>query len=376
MRPLRIAMNGVTGRMGYGQHLVNAILPIRDEGGVATAGGTRLTVEPILVGRRSDRLKEIADAHGIDRWTTDLDTAVGDADIYFDAQATPGRAAALTAAMAAGKHVFAEKPSAETTAEAFELARLRERAGVTAGIVHHMLYLPGPSRLRDLVRQGTLGRILSVRLEFGYWVFPGDARPAQRPSWNYRSEDGGGITADMFTHLNYLVERIVAPVREVHAVVTTHLPTRWDEQGQPYAATADDAVYSTLGLDGGAVAVVNASWGTRMMRDEVLQIHVDGTDGSAVAGFQRCVLQPGAVTPVMTGDVARPLRDERTAWMRVPEQGPARNPFRLQWEEYLRDVAAGRPHENDLVSAARGVQLAELAHQSSREGLRVEVPTA
>ena len=376
MRTLRIAMNGVTGRMGLGQHLRNAVLPIRDAGGVTGPDGERVQVEPILVGRRAERLREIATEHGVARWTTDVDAALEDADVYFDAQATPGRAAALTAAMTAGKHVFAEKPSAENAAEAFALARLRDERGVTAGVVHHMLYLPGPSRLRELAAEGFIGRILSVRLEFGYWVFDGEARPAQRPSWNYRAQEGGGITADMFTHLNYLVERIAAPVREVHAVATTHVPERWDEKGRRYVATADDAVYSTLTLEGGAVAVVNASWGTRMLRDEILQIHVDGTGGSAVAGFQQCLVQPAAATPLMTGDVARPLRDERTRWLPLPERGDAANPFRLQWEEYLRDVAAGRPHRNDLLSAARGVQLAELALRSSTDGHRLEVPTA
>ncbi len=374
MRTLRIAMNGVTGRMGYGQHLRNAILPIRDAGGVVLPDGSRVQVEPVLVGRRAERLQELGAEHGIERWSTDLDAVLPDVDIYFDAQATAGRAAALRTAMAAGKHVYAEKPSAQTAAEAFELARLRDETGVTAGVVHHMLYLPGPAMLRRLVAEGFFGRILSVRLEFGYWVFDGEHRPGQRPSWNYRAEDGGGVTADMFTHLNYLVERIVAPVRGVYAVAATHVPRRWDEQGAPYEVTADDAVYSTLDLDGGAVAVVNASWGVRMFRDEVLQIHVDGTAGSAVAGFQRCVTQHASVTPVMSGDTARALTDERTRWTAVPPTGEAANPFRLQWEEYLCDVAAGRAHANDLESAARGVQLAELALRSSDEHQRVEVP--
>lgn len=376
MPALRIAMNGVTGRMGYGQHLRNAILPIRDAGGVALPDGSRVQVEPVLVGRRGDRLQEIAAEHGIEHWSTDLEAVLADVDVYFDAQATPGRAAALTSAMRAGKHVYAEKPSAQTAGEAFELARLREEAGVTAGVVHHMLYLPGPAALRRLVAEGFFGQILSVRLEFGYWVFDGEHRPNQRPSWNYRVEDGGGITADMFTHLNYLVERIVAPVQGVYAVTTTHVPRRWDEKGEPYAATADDAVYSTLDLEGGAVAVVNASWDVRMFRDEVLQIHVDGTQGSAVAGFQQCVTQHASVTPVMSGDTSRTLMDERTRWTPVPQDGQGGNPFRAQWEEYLRDVVAGRPHANDLVSAARGVQLAELALLSSGSGQRVEVPTS
>lgn len=373
---LRIAMNGVTGRMGHGQHLLNAVLPIRQAGGVTLPDGSRVQVEPVLVGRRAERLRELAAQHDVERWSTDLDGVLSDPeiDIYFDAQATDGRAAALTRALQAGKHVYAEKPSASTAAEAFELARLQQETGLTAGVVHHMLYLPGPAKLRALAAEGFFGQVHAVRLEFGYWVFPGEHRPAQRPSWNYRTESGGGITSDMFTHLNYLVERIVAPVRGVYAVTRTHVPRRWDERGDAYDATADDAVYSTLDLDGGATAVVTASWVERMFRDEVLQLHVDGSEGSAVAGFHGCVIQPGAATPVMSGDTARPVTDERTRWLPVPPVGPAVNPFRQQWEEYLRDVALGRPHANDLASAARGVQLGELALRSSRERRHVEVP--
>ncbi|MHB1288742.1 Gfo/Idh/MocA family protein [Georgenia sp.] len=376
MTTLRIAMNGVTGRMGYGQHLIKALLPIRAAGGVRMADGSRVQVEPVLVGRRADRLREIAGQQGVELWSTDLDAVLADPeiDIYFDAQATGARAGALTRALRAGKHVYAEKPSSATAAEAFTLARQQQEIGRTAGIVHHMLYLPGPAKLRELAAEGFFGQVLSARLEFGYWVFAGEHRPAQRPSWNYRTADGGGITSDMFTHLNYLIERLVAPVTGVYAVATTHVPRRWDEGGGAYEATADDAVYSTLDLDGGAVAVVNASWAVRMFRDEVLQIHVDGTAGSAVAGFQRCAIQPGAATPVMTGDTQRPLADERTRWVEVPPVGVAANPFRLQWEEYLRDVVAGRPHVNDLGSAARGVQLGELALRSSRERRRIDVP--
>lgn len=378
MRTLTVAMNGVTGRMGLGQHLRGAILPLRAEGGVLLQDGSRVQIEPILVGRRADRLQELASEHQVERWSTDLDAVLSDpgVDVYFDAQATAGRAEALRRAMAAGKHVYAEKPSASTAQEALDLERRARETGVTAGVVHHMLYLPGPSALRRLVSEGFFGRVLSVRLEFGYWVFDGQHRPAQRPSWNYRTEDGGGITSDMFTHLNYLVERIVAPVRGISAVATTHVPQRWDETGGAYTATADDAVYATIELDGGGVGVVNASWGVRMFRDEVLQIQVDGTLGSAVAGFQSCVAQHSSLTPVMSGDTERELIDERTRWGAVARPASVPSPFRLQWEDYLRDVVSDRPHLNDLGSAARGVQLGELALASSREGRRLEVPPA
>src|SRR5699024_4132887 len=198
-RTLRIAMNGITGRMGYRQHLLRSILPIRAQGGVQLPDGDKVQVEPVLVGRRENALAEIAAEHDVAEWTTDLDAAVTDprTDIVFDASMTSLRPATLSKAMRAGKHIFTEKPTAESLEEAIELARLRQETGVTAGVVHDNLYLPGLVRLRRLVDEGFFGRILSLRGEFGYWVFEGEVQPAQRPSWNYRAEDGGGMTTDM-----------------------------------------------------------------------------------------------------------------------------------------------------------------------------------
>ncbi|NKY40040.1 Gfo/Idh/MocA family protein [Cellulomonas septica] len=380
-RTLRIAMNGITGRMGYRQHLVRSILPIRDQGGVTLEDGTRLQVEPILVGRNADKVRDLAALHGVEHWTTDADAVIDDptVDVYFDAQVTSRRYAALTAAMKAGKHIFTEKPTAETLEEAIDLARLRETTGVTAGVVHDKLYLPGLVKLRRLVDEGFFGRILSLRGEFGYWVFEGDVQEAQRPSWNYRKEDGGGIVVDMFCHWNYVLEGILGQVRTVNAQAVTHIPTRWDEQGREYAATADDAAYGIFEIEtpGGdpVIAQINSSWAVRVFRDELVEFQVDGTHGSAVAGLRNCVAQQRAHTPkpVWNPDlpVTEPFRDQ---WLEVPANADLDNGFKLQWEEFLRDVAAGRTHRFDLLSAARGVQLAELGLQSSAEGRRLPVP--
>ncbi|QHT57027.1 Gfo/Idh/MocA family oxidoreductase [Cellulomonas sp. H30R-01] len=380
-RTLRIAMNGITGRMGYRQHLVRSILPIRDQGGVTLEDGTRLQVEPILVGRNADKVKELAALHGVEHWTTDADAVIDDptVDVYFDAQVTSRRYAALTAAMKAGKHIFTEKPTAETLEEAIDLARLRESTGVTAGVVHDKLYLPGLVKLRRLVDEGFFGRILSLRGEFGYWVFEGDVQEAQRPSWNYRKEDGGGIVVDMFCHWNYVLEGILGQVRTVNAQAVTHIPTRWDEQGREYAATADDAAYGIFEIETPAgdpvIAQINSSWAVRVFRDELVEFQVDGTHGSAVAGLRNCVAQQRAHTPkpVWNPDlpVTEPFRDQ---WLEVPANADLDNGFKLQWEEFLRDVAAGRTHRFDLLSAARGVQLAELGLRSSAEGRRLPVP--
>jgi predicted dehydrogenase len=380
-RTLRIAMNGVTGRMGYRQHLVRSILPIREQGGVELPDGTRVQVEPILVGRNEAKLAELAKLHDIAEYTTDLDGIIhaDSTDIVFDAAMTNLRPATLSKAMRAGKHIYTEKPTAETLAEAIELAHLREETGVTAGVVHDKLYLPGLVKLRRLVDEGFFGRILSLRGEFGYWVFEGDHQAAQRPSWNYRKEDGGGMTTDMFCHWNYVLEGILGQVKTVNAQTVTHIPTRWDEQGKEYQATADDAAYGIFEIEtpGGdpVVAQINSSWAVRVYRDELVEFQIDGTHGSAVAGLRKCVAQQRAHTPkpVWNPDlpVTEPFRDQ---WSEVPANADLDNGFKLQWEEFVRDVVAGREHRFDLLSAARGVQLAELGLQSSAEGRRLAVP--
>ena len=378
---LRIAMNGITGRMGYRQHLVRSILAIRDDGGLLMPDGSRVQVEPVLVGRSEDRLREIAERHQVQHWTTDVEAAIADPDvpIYFDAQVTSRRAAALTAAMTAGKHIYTEKPTAETLDEAVQLARVAATQGITAGVVHDKLYLPGLIKLRRLVDEGFFGRILSLRGEFGYWVFEGEHQPAQRPSWNYRRQDGGGMTIDMYCHWNYVLEGIIGTVETVTSQTATHIPVRWDEQEQPYEATADDAAYGifTLRTPGGdaVVAQINSSWAVRVHRDELVEFQVDGTHGSAVAGLFGCVAQQRAHTPRPTWDPDVPTGEHfRDQWLEVPDNGPTVNGFRAQWEEFLRDVLAGRQHRFGLLSAARGVQLAELGLRSSEQGRRLEVP--
>ncbi|MBY4013460.1 Gfo/Idh/MocA family oxidoreductase [Rhodococcus fascians] len=376
-RTLRIAMNGVTGRMGYRQHLLRSILPIRDAGGLLLDDGSRIQVEPILVGRNEAKLQELCNRHGIAEYTTDSASVIDDAsvDIYFDAQVTSRRAEALSSAMKAGKHIFTEKPTAETLTQAIELARIGQNAGITAGVVHDKLYLPGLVKLKRLVDEGFFGRILSLRGEFGYWVFEGDGQPAQRPSWNYRAEDGGGIVVDMFCHWNYVLEGILGKVETVIAKTATHIPTRWDEQGNEYAATADDAAYGIFEMENGVVAQINSSWAVRVFRDELVEFQIDGTHGSAVAGLRNCVAQHRSHTPkpVWNPDlpVTEPFRDQ---WLEVPANADLDNGFKLQWEEFLRDVVAERPHRYGLLSAARGVQLAELGLRSSAEGRRLDVP--
>ncbi|MEQ0558409.1 Gfo/Idh/MocA family oxidoreductase [Amycolatopsis sp. NEAU-NG30] len=369
-----VLLNGVTGRMGYRQHLLRSVLAIREQGGVTLPDGSRVQLEPILAGRNAAKLKDLADRHDLTAWTTDPGSALDDVQIYFDAQLTSAREPSVRAAIAAGKHVYAEKPLAETLPAALELAGLARDAGICHGVVHDKLFLPGLRKLRRLVDGGFFGRILSVRGEFGYWVFEGDWQEAQRPSWNYRAEDGGGIVLDMFCHWNYVLENLFGRVSAVTAKAVTHIPRRWDEQGEAYAATADDAAYGIFELESGVIAQINSSWSTRVFRDELVEFQVDGTEGSAVAGLRRCRVQHRSATPkpVWNPDLpaTEPFRDQ---WQEVPDNAEFDNGFKAQWEEFVRDVVAGRQHRYDFFSAARGLQLAEAGLTSSAEGRRVEL---
>jgi predicted dehydrogenase len=370
-------MNGVTGRMGYRQHLVRSVLAINEEGGVALSDGGRVLLEPVLVGRSEAKLREICEKHNLKSWTTDLAGALSDAGnhVYFDAQVTPARAGAVTQAIEAGKHVYTEKPTAGTVEQAVELARLAERAGVRTGVVQDKLFLPGLLKLRRLVESGFFGRVLSVRGEFGYWVFEGDWQPAQRPSWNYRAEDGGGITLDMFCHWSYVLENIFGRVEAVTARVVTHLPERVDESGQVYEATADDAAYGIFELAGGVVAQINSSWCVRVNREELVEFQVDGTHGSAVAGLRGCRIQHRATTPKPVWNPDLPVTHSfRDDWQEVPDNEVFDNGFKAQWEMFVRAVVEDTSFPYDLLAGARGVQLAESGLRSSAEGRRVELP--
>jgi len=376
-RRIGIIMNGVTGRMGTNQHLVRSVLAIRDQGGVPVGDGVVLMPDPLLVGRNEHKLRALAEAYHVPRWTTDLAAALADPtdEVYFDAQTTAQRAPAVRAAIAAGKHIYCEKPIADDLDTALDLARRATDAGVKNGVVQDKLFLPGLLKLKRLVDSGFFGRILSVRGEFGYWVFEGDWQAAQRPSWNYRAEDGGGIIIDMLCHWRYVLDQIIAPVRAVSCLGAIHIPERWDEVGRAYAATADDAAYTTFLLDGGIVAQLNSSWAVRVYRDELFVLQVDGTEGSAVAGLHECKTQHRVNTPKPTWnpDIANPFafRDD---WLDVPNNGDFDNGFKTQWQMFLRHVACDAPFPWDFIEGAKGVQLAELGLQSWRERRWLDVP--
>jgi len=374
---LGIIMNGVTGRMGTNQHLLRSIAAIIKQGGVKISETESILPDPILVGRNPIKLEKLAAQAGVKRWTTNLAEALADKSnsIYFDAQTTERRVAGVKQAIAAGKHIYCEKPTATNTAEAVELYRLAKKAGVKNGVVQDKLWLPGMLKLKVLRDTGFFGKILSVRGEFGYWVFEGDQIPAQRPSWNYRKEDGGGMIIDMLCHYRYVLDNLFGEVESVSCLGATHIDKRWDEAGKAYKATADDSAYATFELAGGIIAHINSSWAVRVRRDDLFVLQVDGTKGSAVAGLRECWVQPYGATPrpVWNPDVDQPLNFYET-WQKVPHQQTYDNAFKIQWELFLRHVAKNEPFRWSLLEAAKGVQLAERALESSQKRKWIAVP--
>jgi len=377
-RSLGIVMNGVTGRMGMNQHLIRSVVAIRAAGGVALSDGSKVQLDPVLVGRNAEKIEALAQAYGIERWTTDLDRAIADPrnQIFFDAATTQMRPTLLAKAIEAGKHIYCEKPIATNLAEAVEICRLVEAKGLKNGVVQDKLFLPGLQKLKFLRESGFFGRMLSVRGEFGYWVFEGDwGQPPQRPSWNYRTQDGGGMILDMVCHWRYVLDNLFGEVRSVSCLGATHIPTRVDENGRPYEATADDAAYATFELEGGVIAQINMSWATRVHRDDLVTFQVDGTHGSAVAGLQDCVMQPrvGTPRPVWNPDQKQTI-DFYDTWQPVPDNVAYDNGFKAQWEMFIRHVAEDAPYRYTLREGAKGVQLVECALQSWRERRWVDVP--
>jgi len=381
VKRLGIIMNGVTGRMGMNQHLIRSIVAIRNQGGVVLSNGDKVMPDPILIGRNAEKIAALAKANNIERYGTDLDAALKNKDdtVFFDAGTTQMRPTLLAQAIRAGKHVYCEKPIATNLNEAVEIAKLAEKSGIKHGAVQDKLFLPGLRKLDMLRRSGFFGKMLSVRIEFGYWVFEGDLQPIQRPSWNYRTEDGGGIILDMVCHWRYVLDNIFGEVQAVSCLGATHIPTRWDEADKPYKATADDAAYATFELKGHqgehVIAQVNMSWTTRVNREDLVTFHVDGTHGSAVAGLSSCKAQSRVNTPrpVWNPDVKQSM-NFYDQWQEVPDTQVYDNGFKIQWEHFIRHIAENEPYRWTLPEGAKGVQLVESALQSWKERRWIDVP--
>lgn len=372
-----IIMNGVTGRMGTNQHLVRSIVAIREQGGVQLKNSDVIMPNPILVGRNENKLKALGEKYDIPNWSTNLDECLADSNypIYFDSQTTVRRAHDVKKAIAAGKHIYCEKPTADSLKGSLELAKLAKEAGVKNGVVQDKLFLPGLLKLKRLIDSGFFGEILSVRMEFGYWVFEGDWQEGQRPSWNYRKEDGGGIIVDMFAHWRYVIDNLFGEVKSVSCIGKTHIPERIDENGDRYTCTADDAAYATFELDNGIIVQANSSWTVRVDRDDLLTVQVDGTKGSAVAGLRDCKTQHRVNTPkpVWNPDIPNTIHFQ-DQWEIVPDNQDFDNGFKIQWEYFLKHVVNNEPFPWDFLEGAKGTQLSELALDSWKERRWVDIP--
>ncbi len=372
-----IIMNGVTGRMGTNQHLERSILAIREQGGLRIHADETILPDPILVGRNESKLRALSSRYGVEKYTTDLDSVLSDSSysVYFDALTTQLRFANVRKALAAGKHIYAEKPVAESAADALTLYREAEAAGLKHGVVQDKLWLPGLLKLKYLIDTGFFGEIISVRGEFGYWVFDGFDQVCQRPSWNYRKADGGSILIDMFCHWRYVIDRLFGPIKSLVTLADTHVPRRVDEQGNPYDCTADDSAYAIFELENGLPVQMNSSWCVRVRRDDLLCLQVDGLKGSAVAGLREVVVQPDAITPKPVWNPDIPSRiDYYADWPQVPNNQSYDNAFKAQWELFLRHLVTDEPYGWNLLEGAKGVQLGELGMQSWQERRWVDVP--
>ena len=376
-RNIGIIMNGVTGRMGTNQHLIRSICAIRDQGGVSVEGRPSIMPEPILVGRNEAKLRKLADENGIAEISTDLDACLAhdEYEIYFDALTTDLRVDGVRKAIAAGKHIYCEKPIASDLKTAMALWNEVKAAGLKNGVVQDKLWLPGLIKLKKLIDSGFFGRILSVRGEFGYWVFEGEDGKLQRPSWNYRKEDGGGLIIDMLCHWRYVIDNIFGNINSLTNLGATHIPKRWDENNNPYDSTADDSAYTTMELENGIIVHMNSSWCVRPRRDDLLTLQVDGTDGSAYAGLRKCLTQKRTETPwvVWNPDVESAV-SYFDNWTEYEPDAEYENAFKIQWELFLKHVVYDDPFHWSLLEGAKGVQLAEKAIESWEKRAWVDLP--
>lgn len=372
---LNIIFEGATGRLGGNQHL-RALLEIRREGGLPLRDGSRLIPEPLLLGRNPDKLAALAGAHGLS-WSTERDACLADSknEVYFDASATAGRTTRARAAIAAGKHVYLEKPIAESLEDALALVREAQRAGIKHGVVQDKLFLPGLHKLRRVRDSGFLGKVLSAKLDFGWWVFDGQLTPAQRSSWNYRKRDGGGLVLDMFPHWRYIIDHLVGEISSVSCRVTTQVPRRWDEKGESYEVDVEDTAIATFELAGGALVDVTSSWATRVKRDDMMTLQVDGTHGSAVCGLHRCHVQSLATTPKPQWNIeAERKEDFDDQWQEVPDVDAYKNSYRAGWELFLRHVAEGAHFPSSLLEGVKGIQLVDACYRSHAQRRWIDLP--
>ena len=342
---LGIIMHGVTGRMGYNQHLVRSICAIRD-------AGRRRACERRPRDARSDPGRPQRGEARRDRrsgtasraTTTDLDAALANTDdtVFFDAGSTQMRADLLSKAIDAGKDVYCEKPIADTLADAIKVAKLARSRGIKNGVVQDKLFLPGLRKMKLLKDAGFFGRMLSVRGEFGYWVFEGDLQPIQRPSWNYRKADGGGIILDMLCHWRYVLDNLFGEVKAVSCLGVTHIPRAHRRSGQALHGRCRRCRLCDVRARGrrdraDQLVLVRA-------REARRSRHLPGRRHARLGGRRpHALLHPASREHAASGlESGRAADDElqRAVGGSAGHQAYD-NGFKLQWEDFIRHVVRG-----------------------------------
>jgi predicted dehydrogenase len=375
-RCIGIILNGATSGIVHRQHLVHVLEPILREGGLPLSDGSRVVPDILMVGRDETKLQQVGEKFGLKNWTTDLDAAIANPDytIFFDASVTAGREDRLKKAISAGKHIYTEKPIANSLEEARAVLKAAEDAGVCHGVMCDKIFLPGLLKLKRLLDSDFFGRVVSAKLEFGWWIFDGHGETGQRPSWNYRKKDGGGLVLDMFPHWSYILNHLFGGVENIYCQIATEIPERVDEDGNVYAVDVEDTANGLLTLSGGVPAQLLTSWATRVRRDDVLSIQVDGTEGSAFATAHGCWTQSLEDTPLPRLDTVNgQTMNLFETWDEAPDAEPFQHSFRYGWELYLRHVMEDGPFPFGLEQGVKAIQLVDAAYRSAEERRAIDI---
>jgi predicted dehydrogenase len=362
---LTVAVLG-TGRMAA-THLA-ALAHLRDAG--LRADGRTVGVEPLLYGRDPEKVRALAEQHGVLRTSATLEELIDapDVDIVDNCLVNSLHYGPLMRAIERGKHVFSEKPLTVELAEAERLLAAARAAAVHHGVVQNMRFNPGPRKAKELVEQGVVGRVFSAHVLFGYMV---PRTVVNRPSWFYKKQvAGGGIVEDIMAHFFDLLRHLIGPIESVYAATAIAWDERRDPDGTPFRVEVEDIASVTIKFGNGAIGNCFASW-VRRKHEEVPEFQVDGEEASLLFSFNKLRMQTQAETPLFRFD-ARKLQTESAADWR-PIELELRDPFGLQLEQFLGGIARGQPTRPDWQDAVTNQRLIKAAYRSAVEGREVRL---